>query len=73
MALNTPYRLSETISATVLMIWMAVFMLMKDNARRIPWNPGTMQVPVMPCIPALNGHIVLIHRDNIEIPWIYRL
>lgn len=67
MALYAPNRLSEAVSASVLVVGMAIFMLVEDDTRRIPRNASAMQVPVMPRVPALDGHIVLIHRDNIEI------
>lgn len=67
MALYAPNNLSEAVSAPVLVVGMAIFMLVKDDTRRIPRNAGAMQVPVMPRVPALDGHVVLIHRDNIEI------
>lgn len=68
MALYAPNRLSEAISTPVLVVGMAVFMFMEDDTRRIPRNIGGMQIPVMPHVPALNGHVVIIHCDNIEIP-----
>ena len=67
MALYAPYSLSEAISTPVLVVWMAVFMFVEDDTRCIPRNIGGMQIPVMPRVPALNGHVVIIHRDNIEI------
>ena len=67
MALYAPNSLSKAVSTPVLVIGMAIFMLMEDDTRRITRNAGAMQVPVMPRVPALDGHIVLIHRDNIEI------
>ncbi len=71
MALHAPNSLSEAISAPVLMVGMAVFVLVKDDARHIPWSIGVVQIPVMPRVPALDGHIIIIHRDNVEIPRIY--
>lgn len=70
-ALYAPYNLSEAVSTPVLVVRMAVFVLVKDDTSRIPWNIGAVQVPVMSSIPALDGHIIIIHRDNIEIPRIY--
>ncbi len=67
MALYAPNSLPEAVSTPVLVVGMTIFVLVEDDTRRIPRNAGAMQVPVMPCVPALNGHIVLIHRDNIEI------
>lgn len=67
MALYAPDSLSEAVSTPMLVVGMAIFVLVKDNTRRIPRNAGAMKVPVMPRVPALDGHIVLIHRDNIEI------
>lgn len=67
MALYAPNRLSEAVSTPVLVVGMTVFVLVEDDTRRIPRNAGAMQVPVMPRVPALDGHIVLIHRDNVEI------
>ena len=67
MALDAPNSLSETVSAPVLVVGMAIFVFVEDDTRCIPWNAGAMQVPVMSRVPALDGHIVLIHRDNIEI------
>lgn len=67
MALYTSYRLSEAVPTPVLVVGMAIFMLVEDDTRRIPRNTGAMQIPVMPRVPALDGHIVLIDRDNIEI------
>lgn len=71
MALYAPSSLSEAISAPVLVVGMAVFVLVKDDARRIPWSIGVVQIPVMPRVPALDDHIIIIHRDNVEIPRIY--
>ena len=67
MALYAPNRLSETVPAPMLVVGMTIFVLVEDDTRRIPLNAGAMQIPVMPRVPALNGHIVLIHRDNIEV------
>ena len=67
MALHAPNSQSKAVSASVLVVGMTIFMLVEDDTRRIPRNAGAMQVPVMPRVPALNGHIVLIHRDNIEV------
>lgn len=67
MTLNTPISLSEVISAPVLVVGMTVFVFVEDDTCRISRNAGAMQVPVMPRVPALDGHIVLIHRDNVEI------
>ena len=67
MALYAPNSLSEAVSAPMLVVGMTIFMLMEDNACRIPRNTGALQVPVMPRVPALDRHIVLIHRDNVEI------
>lgn len=68
MALYAPYSLSEAVSTPVLVVWMAVFVLVEDDTRRIPRNIGGMQIPVMSRVPALDGHIIIVHRDNIEIP-----
>ena len=67
MALYAPNSLSEAVSAPVLVVRMAVFVFVEDDTRRIVRDAGAMQIPVMPRVPALDGHIVLIHRDNIEI------
>ncbi len=67
MDLYTPYSLSEAVSTPVLVVSMTVFVFVKDDTRRIPWNISAMQVPVMPRVLALDGHIVIIHRYNIEI------
>ena len=67
MALDAPNRLSEAVSTPVLVIGMTVLVFMEYDTRRITRNTGAMQVPVMPRVPALDRHIVLIHRDNIEI------
>ena len=67
MALYAPNRLLKAVSTPVLVVGMTIFMLVEDDTRCIPRNAGAMQVPVMPRVPALDGHIVLIHRDNIEI------
>ena len=68
MALYSPNRLSEAISTPVLVVGMAVFMFVEDDTRYVPRNIGGMQIPVMPRVPALNGYVVIIHRDYIEIP-----
>ena len=73
MALYAPNSLSEAVSTPMLVVGLAIFVLVEDDTRRIPRNAGAMQVPVMPRVPALDGHIVLIHRDNVEISLIYRL
>ena len=67
MALYTSYRLSEAVPTPVLVVGMAMFVFVEDDTRRIPRNTGAVQIPVMPRVPALDGHIVLIYRDNIEI------
>lgn len=72
MALYTPYSLSDAVSTPVLVVRMTVFVFVKDDTRHIPWNISAMQVPIMPHVLALDGHIVIIHRYNIEISWIYR-
>ena len=72
-ALDALYSLTEAVSIPVLVIRMAALMLMKNNTCHIPRNFGGMKVPVMSCIPTLDGHVVIIHRDNIEILRIYRL
>ena len=67
MALYASDSLSEAVSTHVLVVRMAVSVLMEDNTGRVPWNIGGMQIPVMPCVPALDGHIIIVHHDNIEI------
>ena len=66
MALYAPNRLSEAVSTPVLVIGMTVLVFMEYDTRRITRNTGAMQVPVMICVPALDGHIVLIYRDNVS-------
>lgn len=67
MALYAPDSLSEAVSAFVLVVGVAVFVLVEDDTRRITRNIGRMQIPVMSRIPALDGHVIIIHRDYIEI------
>ena len=67
MTLYAPNRLSETVSTPVLVVGMTIFVLVENDTRRIPRNVGAMQIPIMPRVSALDGHIVLIHRDNVEI------
>lgn len=71
MALYAPYSLSEAVSTPVLVVGMAVFMFVEDDTRCISRNIGGMKIPVMPRVSALNGYVIIIHRDNIEIPRIY--
>lgn len=66
-ALYASNRLSEAVSAPVLVVGMTIFMLVEDDTRRIHRNISAVQIPVMPRVPALDGHIVLIQRDNVEI------
>ncbi len=73
MALYTPYSLSEAVSTPVLVARMTVFVFVKDDTRRIPWNISAVEIPVMSCVPALDSHIIIFHRDNDEISRIYRL
>ena len=68
MALYASDSLSEAVSTTVLVVRMAVSVLVEDDTGCVPWNIGGMQIPVMPRVPALYGHIIIIHHDNIEIP-----
>lgn len=68
MALYAPDSLSEAVSTPVLVVGMAVFVFVEDDTRCIPRNIGGMKIPVMPRVPALNGYVVIIHRDNIKIP-----
>lgn len=68
MALYASDSLSEAVSTPVLVVRMAVSVLVEDDTGRVPWNIGGMQIPVMPRVPALYGHIIIIHHDNIEIP-----
>lgn len=67
MTLYAPYGLSETIFTSVLVVGIAIFVLVNNDTQRISQNPSAIQIPVMPCVPALNGHIIIIHLDNIEI------
>lgn len=68
MALYAPNRLFEAVSTPVLVIGMTVFVFMEDDTSCISRKADAMQVPVMSRVPALNGHVVIIHCDNIEIP-----
>lgn len=68
MALYASDSLSEAVSTTVLVIRMAVSVLVENDTGRVPRNIGGMQIPVMPRVPALYGHIIIVHCDNIEIP-----
>ena len=68
MALYASDSLSEAVSTPVLVVRMAVSVLVEDDTRCVPRNIGGMQIPVMPCVPALYGHVIIIHHDNIEIP-----
>ena len=73
MALYALYRLSQRISPAMLMIRMLESMLMKNHQAFLTWISGTMQVPVMTGIPALDRHITVIRHDDIKINWIYFL
>jgi len=68
MALYTPDSLSEAVSTPVLVVRMAVSVLVENDTGRVPRNIGRMQIPVMPRVPALYGHIIIVHHNNIEIP-----
>lgn len=68
MALYASDSLSKTVSTTVLVVRMAVSVLVENDTGRVPWNICGMQIPVMPCVPALDGHVIIVHRNNIEIP-----
>lgn len=68
MALYAPNSLSEAVSTTVLVERMAVSVLVEDDTGRVPWNISGMQISVIPCVSALDGHIIIVHHDNIEIP-----
>ena len=68
MALYASDSLSEAVPTPVLVVGMAVSVLMENDTGRVPWNIGRMQIPVMPCVPALDGHIIIVHHDNIKIP-----
>lgn len=68
MALYAPNRLSEAVSTPVLVVGMAIFVLVENDTGHVPRDIGGMQIPVMSCVPALDGHIIIIHHDNIEIP-----
>ena len=68
MALYASDSLSEAVSTPVLVVGMTVFMFVEDDTRCISRNIGGMQIPIMARVPALYGHIIIIHHDNIEIP-----
>lgn len=68
MALYAPDSLSEAVSTPVLVVRMAVSVLVENDTGRVSRNIGRMQIPVMPCVPALYGHIIIVHHNNIEIP-----
>lgn len=68
MALHASDSLSEAVSTPVLVVGMAIFVLIKNDTSRFPRNIGAVQIPVMPCVLALDGHIIIVHRDNIKIP-----
>lgn len=68
MALYASDSLSEAVSTPVLVVRMAVSVLVENDTGRVTWNIGGMQIPVMPCVPALDGHIIIVNHDNVEIP-----
>ena len=60
MALDAPNRLSETVSMSVLVVGLLVFVLVIYQTRILPRHTGTVKYPIVPGISALNRHIVWI-------------
>ena len=73
MALYALYRLSQRISSAMLMIRMLKSMLMENHQALLAWISSAVQVPVMPGIATLDGHITVIRHNDIEINRIYFL
>ena len=64
---NTLNRLSQTPGVSVLMISILKTMLMEYDQSFLCRISGTVQIPVMPGIPALYRHILAISNYDIEI------
>ena len=70
MSLNAPHSLPQRITAAMLMIRMGHLMLMKYNTGSHQWIFRIMYIPHMSGIPGHDGHIPVIHINNLKIPWI---
>ena len=68
MALNAPHSLPQRITAAMLMIRMGHLMLMKYNTGSHQWIFWIMYIPHMSGIPGHDGHIPVIHINNLKIP-----
>ena len=68
MSLNTPHSLPQCITAAMLMIRMRHLMFMKYNTGSHQWIFRIMYIPHMPCVPGHDGHIPVIHINNLKIP-----
>ena len=68
MPLNASHRLVQSIRSAMLMIRTLKEVLVKYDERLLCRILRTMQVPVMPRIPALNRDISIIHQNDIEVP-----
>ena len=73
MTLNTPYSLPQRITAAMLMIRMGHLMFMKYDTGSHQWIFRIMYIPHMSGIPGHDGHIPVIHINNLKISRIQTL
>ena len=67
MSLNTSHRLIKRIGSSMLVVWTLEEVFMKYDKRLFHRVFRTVQIPVMPGIPALYRHILAISNYDIEI------
>lgn len=67
MFLDTPHRLWQCSCSAMQMIWMGCPMLMKYLTISFCRIIRIMQIPIMPGISGLDGHIMLTQQNDVEI------
>ena len=71
MSLYSPNRLSQIILSAMLVVWMTELVLVKDNAGIAAWCIRAVQIPIMSCILALNGHVIFTRHNHVEASSVY--
>ena len=64
--LNAPKNPPGTVTMTMLVLRLAIFLLMKNNTYHIPRNTGITHIPVMASIPARDCDTILVRHDDVE-------
>ena len=56
----------------MLMIGMVELVLVEDDAGIAAWCIRAMQIPIVPSVLALYGHIIFIRYNHVEVATVYR-